>query len=119
MVSNKLSFDNTKPVINITYNDTTIDEQSLTKEFVITYSDNDIVKEVILDNSSIVVDCTTDSKYTINIVRKLDNGWIVEVTFEKETLKSGYFSLTILSNLVEDQALNRNDAVTTNLIKIK
>jgi len=113
-----LNFDNSKPILTIENSDKEISKDNLSKEFIITYSDNSKIKETILDSSSIVINCTNDSRYEINVKQKLNNGWIVEVVFDEKTLVSGYFTLTVLSNLIEDEALNRNDAITSNLIKI-
>ena len=90
----------------------------MSKEFIITYAEIGKIKETIIDSSSLVINCTNNSKYSIKIKQTLHNGWIVEVTFDKDTLVSGYFTITVLSNLIEDEAGNRNDSITSNLIKI-
>jgi hypothetical protein len=117
-IGNMFKFDNSKPFINIQTDEKEISDNNLSKEFVVTYKDNNKIKETILDSSSLVINCTNDSTYNIKIKQELNNGWIVEVTFDKESLTSGYFTLMVLSNLIEDEAGNRNDSITSNLIKI-
>lgn len=118
LISEKLSFDNSKPIINIVTDEKGITENNLVKEFIITCKDNNEIYETILDESSIIISSTTKVNYKLNIIETDVNNWLVQVIFEKESLASGYFSLTILSNLIEDIAGNKNDSSTSNLIKI-
>lgn len=118
LISEKLSFDNSKPIINIVTDEKGVNESNLIKEFIITCKDNNAIYETILDESSIVISSTTKINYKLNIIETDTNTWLVQVIFEKENIASGYFSLTVLSNLIEDVSGNKNDSTTSNLIKI-
>lgn len=119
VLEKQLMFDNSKPILNIDYDSDSVSESTnYSKEFTITYSDGGKIKETILDSSYLVVDVNIDVEYEIKIKETLIDGWIVEVSFSEYNIQSGEFTLTILSNLIEDEAGNRNDSFTTGIIKI-
>lgn len=119
VVDSALMFDNSKPLLNVDYNQDAVDVTSnYCKEFIITYSDDGTIKEMVLDKSYLVVDVNIDVNYEIKIKEILENGWVIEISFSEYNIQSGEFTLTVLSNLIEDEAGNRSDSFTTQIIKI-